>query len=242
MSKAERQKQEQGRTQLYDRDGIKQGFFQDMAREAEAAGLMVPLSTEERQASRRETMAKMPPDNGIWIFAYGSLMWNPAFHFIDRRIVRMYGYHRSFCLRTPVGRGSEDCPGLVLGLDRGGSVQGVALRISEEQAEEELDVIWSREMLTGSYRPTWVKMIEADGSAFQAIAFVMRRDCDRYTGRITMEETANSIAHAAGRLGPCSEYLENTVAAMDAIGIVDGPMHRLRTRVRALKMEGNTST
>lgn len=210
-----------------------------MANEAEAAGLMVPLSLEERQESRRETMAAMPPGNGIWIFAYGSLMWNPAFHFIDRRVVRMYGYHRAFCLRTPIGRGTQDCPGLVLGLDRGGSVRGVALRIAEDQAEEELDVIWSREMLAGSYRPTWVKMIEDNGNAFHAIAFVMRRDCDRYTGRITLEETAQSIAHASGRLGPCSEYLENTVAAMDAIGIADGPMHRLRARVRTLKNEGN---
>ncbi|MBO6837802.1 MAG: gamma-glutamylcyclotransferase [Alphaproteobacteria bacterium] len=208
-----------------------------MARDAEAAGLIKPLDDAERRQSRIDTMAARPDGADIWIFGYGSLMWNPAFHYVERRIARLHGYHRSFCLQTPIGRGSPECPGLVLGLDRGGSVQGLALRIAEDQAEEELDVIWAREMLAGSYRPAWVTLVDEAGGRFHAIAFVMRRDCERYAGRLSFEETADRIARATGRLGPCSEYLERTVSAMDEIGIADGPMHALRARVRALKRE-----
>lgn len=206
-----------------------------MARDAEAAGLIKPLGDAERRQSRIDTMAARPTGADIWIFGYGSLMWNPAFHYVEKRIARLHGYHRSFCLQTPIGRGSPECPGLVLGLDRGGSVQGVALRIAEADADEELDVIWAREMLAGSYRPAWVTLIDEQGVRFHAIAFVMRRDCDRYAGRLSLEECADRIAKASGRLGPCSEYLERTVSAMDEIGISDGPMHALRKRVRALK-------
>jgi cation transport protein ChaC len=226
---------------LVDRAGIKSGFYQAMAREAEAAGLLKPLDDDARRASREETLRRRPHGAGLWIFAYGSLMWNPAFDFVEKRRGKLHGYHRSFCLKTPIGRGSRDCPGLVLGLDRGGSVQGVALRVAEDQADEELDVIWAREMLAGSYRPTWVKLVDDDGARFHAIAFVMRRDCDRYAGGLDMEETARTIARAEGRLGPCADYLENTVAAMDEIGVGDGPMHRLRDRVRTLRSQEGTT-
>lgn len=222
---------------VVDRSGIKEGFYQAMAREAEQQGLLKPLCDEERRQSRIETMARRPDGAGIWVFAYGSLMWNPAFNYVEKRRCRLFGYHRSFCLKTPIGRGSPDCPGLVLGLDRGGSVQGVALRIAEEEAEEELDVIWAREMLAGSYTPSWVNLAGADGTRFHAIAFVMDRTCERYAGGLAPDEAAKLIAHAVGRLGPCADYLENTVAAMDEMGISDGPMHDLRARVRAIRNE-----
>lgn len=227
---------------MVDRAGIKSGFYQDMAREAEAEGLLQPLGDDARRASREATLAARPSGAGLWIFAYGSLMWNPAFDFVEKRTAKLHGYHRSFCLKTPIGRGSRDCPGLVLGLDRGGSVQGVALRVAEDQADEELDVIWAREMLAGSYLPSWVKLVAEDGARFHAIAFVMRRDCERYAGGLCMEETAQTIARAEGRLGPCADYLEKTVDAMDAIGIGDGPMHRLRDRVRALRPREGTAS
>ncbi len=217
----------------YGRDGIKQGIFQEIAERAAREGLIVPLSAEERQASRDATLAKRPDSGSVWIFGYGSLIWNPAFHFVEQRSATLFGYHRSFCLKTPIGRGSPDCPGLVLGLDRGGSCTGVAFRIDESDPailEEELDVIWSREMLAGSYRPTWVKLRGADGP-FHAIAFVMRRDSDRYAGKLTNGEAADIIGRAVGDLGPCRDYLRNTVDALRALGFRDRRLEDISRRI-----------
>lgn len=219
----------------YGRDGIKQGFFQEIADRAAREGLIVPLSLEERQASREAILESRPPDAGIWIFAYGSLIWNPAFHFVEKRQGRLYGYHRSFCLKTPIGRGSPECPGLVLGLDRGGSCGGIAFRIDERDPaalREEMDVIWSREMLAGSYQPTWVRLHDEEGP-FHAIAFVMRRDCDRYAGKLSNDEAADIIARAVGPLGPCREYLTNTLAALRALGFRDRRLEDISRRIEA---------
>ena len=95
-------------------------------------------------------------------------------------------------------------------------------------------------MLAASYDPTWVTLVGGDGRRFHAIAFVMDRTCERYAGRLPPEDVAQVIARASGHLGPCSDYLENTVAAMDKIGIADGPMHALRARVRAIKQGSAT--
>jgi cation transport protein ChaC len=221
-----------------DREGIKNGYFKRLGEESLRSGGIVPLSDEERRQSRIDTMAARPKGADIWVLGYGSLMWNPAFHYAETRRARLFGYHRSFCLQTPIGRGTQDYPGLVLGLDRGGSVHGIAFRIAEDQAEEELDIIWAREMLAGSYHPRWVSLKSEDPDApdgrFHAIAFVMRRDCDRYAGHLDHEQTAECIAHAHGAIGPCREYLENTVGALDALGIGDGPMHSLLRRVREI--------
>ncbi|MBP5856582.1 gamma-glutamylcyclotransferase [Marivibrio halodurans] len=218
-----------------DREGIKSGYFQRMAEESMRENGIVPLSDAERRLSRDAILASRPVGAGLWVFGYGSLMWNPAFHYVEKCRAKLFGYHRSFCLQTPIGRGSKDFPGLVLGLDRGGSVRGVAFRIAEEAAEEELDIIWAREMLAGSYCPRWVHLLDEEtGARFRAISFVMRRECDRYAGDLDRDEAARRIAHAAGRLGPCREYLENTVLALHELGIADGPMHDLLRRVRVI--------
>jgi len=209
-----------------DRNSIKNGLVQEIVAEGERLGLLQVLSPEERLRSRQETMRRVEADEDVWVFGYGSLMWNPAFHYVEQRPAKCHGYHRSFCLSTPVGRGSPDCPGLVLGLDRGGSCAGIAFRIAADQVDEELDLVWRREMVAGSYVPTWVRLATGDGPV-NAIAFVIDRTHGRYAGRLSLEQAAAQIAAASGPLGPCSDYLANTVAALDALGIGDGPMHRL---------------
>lgn len=218
---------------VLNRDSIRNGFVKNMVREAEHLGLVRTLSDEERRASRAAAMAQCPCDD-IWVFGYGSLMWNPAFHYERDLHARLYGYHRAFCLWTPIGRGSPDRPGLMLGLERGGSVNGVALKLHRDRAEEELDIVWAREMVTGSYRPTWVRLTTPEGP-IHAIAFVIDRDTPRYAGKLPFEETARAIATASGKLGPCWEYLENTVASLDRIGIADCTMHNLLKRVRDIR-------
>jgi glutathione-specific gamma-glutamylcyclotransferase len=209
------------------REQIRSGWVQRMAREG--GGVHV-LSDEELESSRRETLASAPSAD-IWVFGYGSLIWNPAFHFVERRIGTIHGWHRRFCLWTTLGRGSPDCPGLMLGLDRGGSCRGVVLRIAPAEVEVELDVLWRREMVSNAYVPVWVK-VATDEGALSAIAFTINRRHERYADRMAEAETADIIARAAGRIGPCRDYLLNTVEHLDQLGIHDRALRRLAEQVR----------
>ena len=113
---------------ILDRDFIVNGGLTEAVRDAERRGLLRLTTPAERAASRRAALADHPPSEDVWLFAYGSLLWNPAIHVAERVIGRIYGYHRCFGIWTPAGRGSPDNPGLVLGLDRGGCCQGAALK------------------------------------------------------------------------------------------------------------------
>lgn len=188
------------------------------------------LSEEEVDASRRSILAGVAKGSDVWIFGYGSLMWNPAFRHVERRAGRVHGYHRQFCLWTHIGRGSPERPGLTLGLERGGSCQGIALRIAGEAVEEETTILWRREMLSGAYVPTWVR-VRTDSGVVPAITFTINKGHPRYTGRITEELIVETIALAAGPVGPCADYLFNTVAHLEELGLTDRRMRRLRDRV-----------
>jgi len=191
----------------------------------------IPLLSEaEVEASRRATLAPAGPGADIWVFGYGSLMWNPAFHHVERRVGTVHGFHRQFCLWTHIGRGSPERPGLTLGLERGGSCHGIALRIAAEAVEEETTILWRREMLSGAYVPSWVKVRCAAGDV-RAITFAISRGHPRYTGRIAEELIVEAIALAAGPVGPCADYLFNTVAHLEEVGVTDHRLHRLRDRV-----------
>ena len=164
------------------------------------------LSDAELAASRQATLAAGPPGADVWVFGYGSLIWNPAFHFVDQRVGTVYGYHRRFCLWVPLGRGSPDAPGLMLGLEPGGSCRGMAFRIAPEAVEAELDIVWRREMVTYAYRPHWVRVHTADGIV-AAIAFTINRRHERYAGRLADAEVVRVVATAQGALGRSSDYL-----------------------------------
>jgi cation transport protein ChaC len=171
-----------------------------------------------------------PPGQPIWVFGYGSLIWNPAFHFAERRVARLRGYRRSFCLWTHLGRGTPDKPGLMLGLDRGGSCRGVVYRISDDHVDSELDILWRREMIGGAYAPRWLRAETPEG-AVESIVFTMNRKHDRYAGRLSERQVADVLATATGRLGACAEYLMNTVEHLDQLGMTDTYLQRLREAV-----------
>ena len=214
------------------REDIEQGRIEEVLIEAERQGLMRRMPPAERQASKRRVLAELGAGEDVWVFAYGSLMWNPCIHYIDRRPALIHGYHRSFCMWTPLGRGSPENPGLMLGLDNGGSCRGVAFRIAACEVEEELDIVWPREMVAGSYDPRWVT-VRTDLGAVRAVTFVMDHENERYAGRLPVTTIVRHLATAGGRLGTAFDYLEATVAHLDELGIDDGPMHALLERVHA---------
>ena len=209
-----------------------------MARLAKLAGDQPgfkPLSEAERDASRNALLKAKRRDRSVWIFGYGSLMWNPAVHVAERRFARVHGFHRSFCLWTPLGRGSPDNPGMVLGLEPGGSCNGVALRLAPDKVDSETQILWRREMFAGVYKPRWIRARTERGSLF-AIAFTMDVRHLRYARGVTLDQRVHALATAEGRLGSSYDYLASTVAHLDEIGVRDGAMHRLLRLVESYRL------
>ena len=191
------------------------------------------LSDRELLASRRSVIKDSHSGKNIWIFGYGSLIWNPCFNFDMRIQAHLFGYHRRFCLRTTITRGSPENPGLVLGLDRGGSTKGILFRIPASIAIKECDVIWKREMLNGAYEPTWVRVRIRDGRELKALTFVIKRSHPSFAAPISDVESVKIIAEASGILGPNSEYLFNTAKALNREGIHDYKLRKLCDLVKA---------
>lgn len=193
------------------------------------------LTAAERAASLAGLMARRPTQGaGAWVFAYGSLIWNPAIDFVERRFARVHGWHRSFCLSTRAGRGTPEQPGLLLGLDRGGACAGAAFLVAEARLDEELSILWRREMLSGSYEPRWMPVRDASGVPFgHAIGFTIQRSGDWYAGGLAEEEVVRRIAAARGPLGTAAEYLFNTRDGLRSLGIHDPRIERLAAGVSA---------
>ena len=205
---------------------------------AQIPGMNV-LSEADLAASLAATLAAGPGEGDIWVFGYGSLIWNPAFVHDESRIGQIRGWHRQFCLWTQLSRGCAKQPGLTLGLDRGGSCRGVAYRIPARAAALELLVLWRREMVGGAYAPRWVS-VETGLGPVPAITFAINHAHPRYAGKLDAAEMARVIACATGRLGRCSDYLFRTVAALRALGIRDARLENLQQRVEALLAPAHT--
>lgn len=195
------------------------------------------VSDAERRISLAAFM-KGRPAGDLWVFAYGSLIWNPALRIAERRIAKVRGWHRSFCLSMAVGRGTPDEPGLVLGLDRGGVCEGVAYRIAEWDITSELAVLWSREMLIGGYIPTWIDVIDDNGERFGAgIAFTIDREHEHYAGNLSQREKIRRLAIAEGSWGSSADYLFRTIGSLRENGIRDVEMERLGDLVASITCE-----
>jgi cation transport protein ChaC len=174
----------------------------------------------------------------LWVFAYGSLIWRPCFPSIERRLVTVHGYHRSLCIWSHDHRGSPEMPGLVFGLKRGGCCRGVAYRIAAEHVPETFQALWTREMLTGAYRPSWVSC-DSRGESVRALVFLLNRDCREYAGSLPDDHLLAVVKRAVGVSGPCLEYVLQTDLALRAHGIGDG---RLGALVRRLSDAPTTGT
>lgn len=190
------------------------------------------LSDVELSESLTSTLAAKPKGAGWWIFAYGSLLWNPLFPVAEMRPALLRGLHRRFCLWSLASRGTRACPGLVLGLDRGGACRGVLMRLPAMLALDELHLLWRREMVVGSYRPKWVK-VHADGRETIALTFVVRRDHPQFAGGLSFEHQVEVLDTACGAFGTSLDYLERTRVALVAHGIVDPYLEALAAGLNA---------
>jgi cation transport protein ChaC len=188
------------------------------------------LTDEAREATRTALLGSHT--GNLWIFAYGSLMWDPAIHIVEIRTGMLQGFHRRFCLKSHIGRGSREKPALMAGLDDGGSCAGLAFRVPAETVDRETEILWMREMIAGTYLPTMVP-IETPQGTIKALTFVMNRNSSRYV-RLDLEETARIIATGRGLRGTCLEYLENLAERLDLLGLRDPDIDELRARVREI--------
>lgn len=189
------------------------------------------LSEAELERSLAQVLAARDARAPVWLFAYGSLIWNPTFHYDAREVAHLRGYHRGFYLWSRLNRGTPERPGLVLGLDRGGSCGGVAYRLDEATHAEELALIWRREMIAGTYRPRWVRVDAATGT-LRAIAFIVDRSKPGYAARMDDDKVLDVIAGAHGHYGACADYLLETAKALADSGIRDARLARLAAQLQ----------
>jgi cation transport protein ChaC len=211
------------------------------------------LSTAKRKAAPRRVSARAGPSSNplseavagldcgggsVWIFAYGSLLWEPVFEYVEAEPALLRGWHRSCCLYSFDYRGTPAQPGLVLGLDAGGSCRGIAFRLAPDGLAGSLERLWRREMTVPPVYDLRRLPIATKRGTLLALAFTVRRDRSDYAGRLPLDIAARLIAQASGRRGSCRDYLDKTLAHLAAHGIADVPLRRLADRVAAITAEG----
>lgn len=170
------------------------------------------------------------PQGALWVFGYGSLMWNPGFAHDHACSALLRGYHRAFCLYSLRHRGTAKQPGLVLGLNRGGACRGIVYRVPAAKTAAVLDALWEREMVSGAYVPRTLSVL-AGATKVSALAFVANTRHGLYAGDLAFDDTAQIIACCRGERGHNTEYLCNTVRHLQELGVRDAGLHKLYRRV-----------
>ena len=176
------------------------------------------------------------PQDELWVFGYGSLMWDPGFTHDHACAALLRGYHRAFCIYSVRFRGTQDKPGLVLGLNRGGACRGIAFRVPAAHVADAVEALWAREMPSASYVPRSVRLALGDRTV-DALAFVANTRHERYVGGLAFDDTARLIACGSGLRGPNTDYLCSTLRHLDALGVRDSSLRKLYRRVLELQPE-----
>ncbi|CAM5485982.1 gamma-glutamylcyclotransferase [Alcaligenes faecalis] len=193
------------------------------------------LTDEERNASLRQSLEEVQwcEKQDLWVYGYGSLIWRPDFEFAEQRQALLRGYHRALCLWSRINRGTPEQPGLVFGLDVGGSCRGMAFRIPAESVPQVFDALWLREMPSGAYIPRWLRCRTSQGD-IRALVFTMNRKTDAYVPRMPDEQLRQVVYSAQGTNGPCIEYVMETASALQRSKILD---KRLQSVVQLLQSQ-----
>lgn len=194
---------------------------------------MPPLSLRLGRARLKAGSGNWIGDMGdFWVFGYGSLMWRPGFAHVETRRAHLSGYRRALCVRSFVHRGTRDQPGLVLGLDRGGSCIGLAFRVPDDLSDEVLAYLRERELVTNVYREKRLRVRLQDGDCVEALTYVVDREHAQYARAVDAPTAAQAVRAARGQSGPNDEYVLNTVEHLRALGIRD---HWLEQVARDIK-------
>jgi cation transport protein ChaC len=192
------------------------------------------LSDAQLEATRLALLGPWLDGRDLWVYGYGSLMWDPGFHFAEVRLAELQGYRRRFAHRTHLGRGSPECPGLMLTLEPGeGCCTGLAFRVEGALAAHESTLLWRREMIRGIYRPALLPVLTPQGPV-QALVFGANPAHADHMGELSLQDTAAVIAAARGVLGSNREYLEQLLWQLEHLGIADPHLRELDACVRAL--------
>ena len=172
----------------------------------------------------------------LWVFGYGSLLWNPGFEIAESVIGTLPGYARSFCMRSIHHRGTEEDPGLVLALDQQpqAACSGMALRVMDGLEDPTLAYLRERELISSAYLAKMLHVTLNDGRQVEAVVYVIDESHNQYCGGLPLEDQAQIIARAVGGRGPNTEYLYNTADHLRQVGLQDADLDWLHARVKTL--------
>jgi cation transport protein ChaC len=172
-------------------------------------------------------------DEDLWVFAYGSLMWRPDFPFVERLQARLVGAHRALCVYSFVHRGTPERPGLVLGLDQGGTCRGIAYRVPVKERGATVAYLRAREQVTSVYRecmrPIWLK--SRPERRVQALCYMVDRGHVQYAGRLSLEQQLHHVRQGHGHSGANRDYVIATVGALEQLGYRETDLHLLAERL-----------
>lgn len=157
----------------------------------------------------------------FWVFGYGSLMWNPGFDHIASQQALLHGAHRSLCVYSWVHRGTQEAPGLVFGLDRGGACRGMAYKVSSGKSETTIDYLRAREQVTMVYVEAWRKITLQTGETVKALTYLVDRRHPQYAGALPLQDQLSIVLKAVGKSGRNPEYVLNTATHLGELGIRD---------------------
>jgi cation transport protein ChaC len=190
-----------------------------------------PAEVDHRHARHYSRLAL--PRGELWVFGYGSLMWDPGFPYAAWAPALVHGYHRALCVSSSRWRGTPQQPGLVLGLARGGACRGIAFRVAAADVALALEALWAREMRRAVYHPRLLRA-RLPQAQVRALAFVADPASPSYAGGLSIEETARRVAFCCGARGTNAEYLERTLARLAELGVRDRPLQNVLAAVRGL--------
>ena len=189
------------------------------------------MSDEQRATLVDDTLSALG-DSELWVFGYGSLIWNPALNYEEQRRCVIKGFEKKFCFWTTLSRGTVECPGLMMGLIEGDSCNGVAFRIDAKNAATELDVLFRREMSHYIYKQTWIEAqcVETNNT-FKILTFVVDKENHRFVDNLSLEDIVRTIATAQGPLGRNCDYLFQLWDKMRELGFEESELEDLVYRV-----------